>query len=128
MPTGTFGLLPSKNPPDAFGSTYTESILDDGKFVCLGWSKIEQPDLPVANLYSMWVAPSHRGHGLGRRLVDAAIRWAKAQGMEQMDLDVTCGNTVAEALYRSMGFVPVGHPVPLRPGSTLLEQLMRRRL
>jgi len=106
-------LAALKDAPDAFGSIYTESIrytdaqwqdrlqdlnpatdqpmtiLDDGRFVCLGWSRIEQLDSRVANLYSMWVAPTHRGHGLGRRLVNSAIDWAKGQGMEQMELDVT---------------------------------------
>jgi hypothetical protein len=48
--------------------------------------------------------------------------------MEQVELDVTLGNTAAEALYLSMEFKPVGSPIPLRPGSHLLEQLMRRSL
>ena len=145
-------LAALQEAPDAFGSTYAESILytdaqwqgrlqdlnpatdlpmtilDEGSFVCLGWARIEQPDLLVANLYSMWVAPSHRGRGLGRDLVNAAIDWAKAKGMERLELDVTLGNNAAESLYLSMGFVPVGDPVPLRAASDLLEQLMRRRL
>jgi hypothetical protein len=61
---------------------------------------------------------------LGRRLVKSTIDWAQEQGMEQVELDVTLGNTAAEALYLSMEFKPVGSPIPLRPGSHLLEQLM----
>lgn len=107
-------LAALKDSPDAFGITDAQwqgrlvdlnlatdlpmTMLDEGRFVCLGWSRIEQPDSRVAHLYSMWVAPVYRGHGLGRRLVNSTIDWAREQGMEQVELDVTLGNTAAEAL------------------------------
>lgn len=79
----------------------------------------------MAHLYQMWVAPAHRGRGIGRELLDAVIEWARAAGARAVELGVTCGNTPASRLYARAGFVPASDPGPLRPGSTLLAQPMR---
>ena len=145
-------LAALKDSPDAFGSIFEDAILysdavwrervqdinpntdlpmtilEGAEFVALGWVRIEQPEVLTANLYSMWVAPKQRGRGYGRLLVAAAINWARHRGMQELALDVTCGNVEAEALYQSMGFRPVGTPIRLRPDSALMEQPMRLKL
>ena len=65
----------------------------------------------------LWTEPSTRGTGLGRRLIQEAMAWSRAQGATVLLLD-----TVAEAmpdavlLYRRMGFVETArhntNPVP----------------
>lgn len=60
-----------------------------------------------AGLYQMYTAPEHRRCGLGRQLVDAVITHARRQeGIEELMLAVTIGNTAAELLYLNAGFRP----------------------
>ncbi len=52
---------------------------------------------------------SHRGRGLGRRLMQQAIDFARqAESIGWLDLKVFAHNTPARALYRSLGFREVG--------------------
>jgi ribosomal protein S18 acetylase RimI-like enzyme len=58
---------------------------------------------------SMYVAPSHRGKGVGRRLLDHALAFAASmQGLRGLRLSVTAGNVGAIALYESAGFDACG--------------------
>jgi RimJ/RimL family protein N-acetyltransferase len=59
-----------------------------------------------AGLYQMYTAPEHRGRGLGRQLVDAVVAHARQEGVEELVLAVTVGNTAAETLYEHAGFAP----------------------
>lgn len=60
-----------------------------------------------AGLYQMYTAPEHRRRGLGRQLVEAVIDHARRQeGLEELMLAVTIGNTSAEVLYLRAGFRP----------------------
>ena len=60
-----------------------------------------------AGLYHMYTAPEHRQRGLGRQLVDAVVAYARSQeGIEEIILAVTVGNTAAERLYLAAGFRP----------------------
>jgi RimJ/RimL family protein N-acetyltransferase len=52
---------------------------------------------------------SHRGQGLGRRLMETAIRFAReADSIAWLDLKVFAHNAPARALYRSLGFIEIG--------------------
>jgi GNAT superfamily N-acetyltransferase len=97
----------------------------DGRPVGLAWGRIEASEPDVANLYQMWVAPSHRRRGAGSMLLEAVIAWAKAKGANYLDLGVTYRDSPALRLYRRAGFKPVEKPHPFRPGSDLLGQRMR---
>lgn len=97
----------------------------DGVAVGLAWGKIEASSPETAHLYQMWVAPTHRRLGVGRMLLDAVINWASKASVRRIVLGVTCGDTPATRLYQRAGFKPDGEPVPLRQGSTLLEQHMQ---
>jgi GNAT superfamily N-acetyltransferase len=53
----------------------------------------------------LWVDGAFRGLGLGRRLVEKAIEWAKQMGFETMYLDtVPAAMPEANRLYAGMGF------------------------
>lgn len=53
----------------------------------------------------LWIEPSARGLGLGRRLVEAAIAWARTAGYEAMYLDtVPAAMPEANGMYAAMGF------------------------
>lgn len=138
-----------KDSPDSFGSTYEretefsdsewQSRLEpssraksalplvaetDGTVVGLAWGLIQEPDIKVAHIYQMWVAPSQRGKGIGKALLNEIEAWARGRGCDLLALDVTTTNEAAVGLYLSSGFVPVGQQGELRAGSTLKVQPM----
>jgi len=93
----------------------------------LTWGMIHPPDRSIAHLYQMWVDPKFRGLGLGRRLIDSVLEWAKNEGVAAVRLGVTCGDTPALRLYAAVGFQPIGAAEAIRPGSDLLGQNMELR-
>ena len=86
------------------------------------------PGRDDAHLYGMWVDPSDRGAGLGRRLVERVLAWARAVGAATVDLSVTDANAGARAFYERMGFADTGDRHPLREGATLEAIVMRRAI
>ncbi len=56
----------------------------------------------------MMVAREHRGQGIGGRLLDDSLRWARESGLHKVDLGVWPHNATAIALYRSRGFTVEG--------------------
>ncbi len=74
-------------------------------------------DPPEIELISMWVAPAARGKGVGDRLVDAVIDWAKSQGASRVVLSVKVGNDSAVRLYQRHQFVEQGPSPESLPGS-----------
>jgi ribosomal protein S18 acetylase RimI-like enzyme len=138
-----------QDAPDAFGSTWAaEAAQTDDHWsarmaaaaanntdralfavneeaVCgLVWCKLSAAEPGVADIYQMWVAPTARGLGAGRALLDHALAWAKSRGAQRVRLGVTVADSPAMRLYRSHGFAPVGEPEPLRAGSALMTQVM----
>jgi ribosomal protein S18 acetylase RimI-like enzyme len=64
------------------------------------------------------VAPSHRGRGISRRLMEAAIEHVASCHGQWAVLQVYARNEVARRLYASMGFETVGGIVDLRVEQT----------
>ena len=57
----------------------------------------------IAEIKQLWVAEAHRGSGLGRRLLDAAVAEAKARGVERVWL--ASYDFQAPGFYEKAGFV-----------------------
>ena len=57
-----------------------------------------------AYLEELYVVPERRGHGLGRALLEAAMRYAKERGAAHIDLGTSEDDVAARALYESAGF------------------------
>jgi ribosomal protein S18 acetylase RimI-like enzyme len=55
-------------------------------------------------LAELYVQPAHRGHGLGRALMEAAVDLARERGADYMDLGTSEDDVAARALYERMGF------------------------
>lgn len=86
-------------------------------------------DCDEVELVSMWTAPSARGAGVARRLVETVLEWAQASSATRVALWVTRGNEPAQRLYRSMGFVETGdhQPLPSDPCKDELRMMLRLR-
>lgn len=73
---------------------------DDGCVVGCGSNVSLTPEL--TELRSLAVAPEYRSTGLGKRLVEALVAKARADGFEQI-----CALTLAESFFSRMGFATV---------------------
>jgi ribosomal protein S18 acetylase RimI-like enzyme len=101
-------------------STFTAAqwrrrLRDHAQFVALlndravGLIGAQQEDAETVYLYSLWLDPAARGHGLARPLVAAAVEWARDRQARLVTLRVAADNSVARAVYESLGFtVPTG--------------------
>jgi ribosomal protein S18 acetylase RimI-like enzyme len=59
---------------------------------------------PVFILSDLFVAPSARGGGVGRLLMEAAVRFARATGAVGLELATARTNAPAQRLYESLGW------------------------
>lgn len=136
--------------PDAFGTTLADALEHDAEDqwrAAVSWPKVpfvaevdgcpaamgrllfgDDPvygDVPGARaeLISVWVAPEHRGGGVGRALVAAAVdHLAAHHPLTRLLLAVVETNLPARRLYESCGFGMIGPNV--EDGA---EVLMERR-
>jgi GNAT superfamily N-acetyltransferase len=80
--------------------------IDDDRLV--GSVAIRLLDDGRAELKRMYLQPEHRGRGLGRTLLNQAIRWARDRGCHAIELDTSTAMTAAQHLYESAGFSRTG--------------------
>ena len=78
-----------------------------------------------AKLFGMYVPPQHRNGGIGRRLVLAALEYArKRERVRVVQLTVTHGNAAAQSLYEGCGFVQFGiEPFAVAVGDSFVSKL-----
>ncbi|ULE32745.1 GNAT family N-acetyltransferase [Mycobacterium sp. IDR2000157661] len=81
----------------------------------VGLIAAQQQNAETVYLYSLWLHPSVRGHGLARRLVAASLDWARACGVRTVRLRVAADNAAARGVYESLGF-EVAHNDANGPG------------
>lgn len=55
-------------------------------------------------IQNVGIVPEHRGRGLGRALVQAALCGFRDSGLTHISLEVTAANAPAVKLYQSLGF------------------------
>lgn len=65
-------------------------------------------DLPAdeGEIKRLYVRDDYRGHGLGRRLMEALIEYAERSGYSALRLDTAPFMDSARRLYRELGFEP----------------------
>jgi len=58
----------------------------------------------IGSLIEVFVAEAHRGHGLARRLIQAAVEWCRVRGVPAVEGQVVVGNLPPQKMYLSMGW------------------------
>lgn len=137
--------------PLAFGSTLSKELnLSDRRWRDRAATEAESPtsaqwvaEVPSGRLvgsmtvtgvedtvyvFGMWVERSHRGQGVGSRLLDKGLAWAStAFPGRETRLDVNPRQTAAVLLYESRGFRRSGADRPLghTPGEIRYEMTRR---
>lgn len=71
---------------------------------CIGLRPIDKEIGEVKRLY---VVQAHRGHGIGRCLIEAAIAESKKIGYACLRLDTLPAMKTAQHLYEGLGFKPI---------------------
>jgi ribosomal protein S18 acetylase RimI-like enzyme len=82
----------------------------DGERV-VGWCDVNPKahvTLRHSGVLGMGVAATHRGRGIGSRLLATTLEAAVARGLTRIELIVRADNTAAIALYERHGFEPEG--------------------
>jgi len=59
---------------------------------------------PAGVLHDIVVDPEHRGRGVGRLLLDAALAFMKSRGVPRAVLNTAQGNAAAQRLFAKAGF------------------------
>lgn len=79
---------------------------EEGKLVGgAGVAQLKGTDTKICELQKMYLDPSVRNHGLGKRLMAECIEKAKALGYDHCYLETTEKMTDAHRLYYKSGFV-----------------------
>lgn len=79
----------------------------------------------LVQLKRMRVAPESQRRGIGSRLTEAVIEWARAHGAEAVILQTTARQAAAVALYRRMGYREVGRSIAGAPELVWFERALR---
>ncbi|WP_030268560.1 GNAT family N-acetyltransferase [Streptomyces sp. NRRL B-24484] len=94
--------------PDTPGVALRRLVDGEGRVLGSLWLHLRQevsPDgRPLAWVMVVEVGEEHRGRGLGRALMLAAEHECLAAGVHDLGLNVFSSNTVAVALYASLGY------------------------
>jgi len=85
------------------------AALDDDRVV--GWCEVRRDILPGrahTGLVGMGLRGPYRGMGLGRRLLEQALKYARGLSFERIELMVRSPNVRAMRLYAAVGFQEEG--------------------
>jgi GNAT superfamily N-acetyltransferase len=60
--------------------------------------------MPLINIHDLVVLNTHRGHGIGKLLLNTVEEYARSIGCCKLTLEVLEGNTRAREVYKAVGF------------------------
>jgi GNAT superfamily N-acetyltransferase len=98
------------------------------KGAILGSVFLVRRDDRVARLRLLYVEPSARGLGIGRRLVERCMDFARSAGYRRITLWTNDCLTEARALYDSLGFEQVSEQPHSDFGPPMVGQVLERDL
>ena len=87
----------------AGGGLFDVAVAPDGRIgACCGMKVLGDGRVELRKMY---VRKDLRGQGLGQRLLDRALAWARGRGFPRVELETASTLKEAIALYRKAGFV-----------------------
>jgi ribosomal protein S18 acetylase RimI-like enzyme len=104
---GSAGLLNEKQLQEMLHSETTHLLVarHDGKLCgMLTLAIFRIPSCKYGLIEDVVVDEASRGHGLGKKLMKAAIELARAEGAKQLDLTSRTFREAANRLYQNLGF------------------------
>jgi ribosomal protein S18 acetylase RimI-like enzyme len=114
----TTGVVPAGSNPavvvDAYARAGNAIILVVSVPTGAGDSRVAATAIAVdengrdGTLYCLATCQAFKRQGLGRAVLQAAVRWLVARGALTIKLRVDADNTVARAFYRNLGFKEAG--------------------
>ncbi|MGH6828812.1 MAG: GNAT family N-acetyltransferase [Rhizomicrobium sp.] len=88
----------------------------DCRATAMGSVALKPLNVRAGEIKRLYVMPSARGRGVGRKLMEAVLRRARRIGYTEIKLDTLPHMKEAVALYERLGFEPVApygsHPYP----------------
>jgi len=96
--------IPRETVEQAVRNSFCFGLYDGDRQV--GFARVVTDYATFAYLADVFVLESHRGHGLGKRLIDAVMTHAKLQGFRRWLL----ATRDAHELYTRVGFKPLAVP------------------
>ena len=92
----------------------TLDVVTDAEGHVVGSCGIVRLDAARCELKKMYLLPNARGHGVGRRLLERAVAFARGRGFRTIELTTASALAEAIAMYRRHGFSPIERPMPRR--------------
>ena len=119
-----------RNPswPQVHGASWCAGLIEDPNTLTL--IAVDQGDIvghligtlaaasamwtaPRAEIVSTFVATPWRSQGVGSRLVNDFISWAKGSGAQRLTVSAYAANTKAVHFYERHGFIPLSYDLSL---------------
>jgi len=93
------------------GSIYFVARIDD--LIVGGGGIFPSPGLPAGTceLVKMYLLPVARGKGIGKKLIELCLKFAKTSGFEQVYIESMPELTKALSVYEHFGFKYLQHPI-----------------
>ncbi len=89
---------------------------------------LDENDKALAHVVSMWTSPTHRRRGVGRRLIETVIRWARNRNVTSLLLMVTSLNDSAIRFYERLGFSFTGRTESYPNDPAVMEREMELKV
>ena len=88
-------------------------VVTDGKKILGGGgiAPLKDGDPSVCELQKMYFSPKARGKGLGQKLIDACINFAKSNDFKLCYIETMPNMEAAQKLYKKLGFNYIDHPM-----------------
>jgi len=86
-------------------------------------------DKHTSEMKRLYVSPSSRGKGAGKKLAAAAVAKAREDGFHRIVLDTLPWMQAAQAIYNELGFRDMAEPYKVNPnpGTRYLELILEER-
>lgn len=68
-------------------------------------------DTKIGSIPNLGVLPEFRGKGIGRRLIETAVQYARNRGMDYVRIETLAQNPIGQYLYPSCGFQEIARQV-----------------